>query len=193
LAKREVPPEQAEVMTQMDLSSRLRPGANRLRLAEKSGSAVDFQVAFHYYVPETQEPERAEPLSITLVYDHSELEVGQTVAATATVTNNMPRTAPMVLLDLPVPPGFQIETDDLEALKLAGTIARHQINARSVLVYLRRMQPGQTLKLRYRLRATMPVKATSPSATVYQYYDPHKKGTSRPVKLTVGRGLLHES
>jgi len=39
--------------------------------------------------------------------------------------------------------------------------------------------------LRYRLRATMPVKVTVPPARVYEYYDPAKSAATMPALLTV--------
>jgi hypothetical protein len=59
------------------------------------------------------------------------------VTATATVFNRMPETAPMVILDLPIPPGFAIDADDLAALGTKGTIAKYELTPRSALVYLR--------------------------------------------------------
>jgi hypothetical protein len=88
----------------------------------------------------------------------------------------------MVMLDLPIPGGFTIAAEDLAQEK---KIAKFQVNPRSVVVYLVGLAPNETLKLTYRLRATMPVKVTVPSGLVYEYYDPEKKGTSKPAMLTV--------
>jgi len=59
------------------------------------------------------------------------------------------------------------------------------LTARSAVVYLRQLDPGRALELRYRLRATMPVKITAPGARAYEYYDPDKRAASVPVRLTV--------
>ena len=45
------------------------------------------------------------------------------------------------------------------------------------------MQPGQSLELRYRLRATMPVKVAVPDAQVYEYYDPSNRGSGGATRL----------
>ena len=64
-------------------------------------------------------------------------------------------------------------------------IAKYQIQPRRVLVYLRRLEPGKSLELRYRLRATMPVQITVPAARVYEYYNPQRQGFGRAMRLTV--------
>ena len=91
----------------------------------------------------------------------------------------------MVILDLPIPAGFAVEPDDFSRHLVDGTIAKYQVTPRSVIVYLRQLLPKEPLVLRYRLRATMPVKITAPGARAYEYYDPDKEATSPAVRLTV--------
>jgi hypothetical protein len=177
-------PDQAEVMQQIDLSDILTPGPHRLMLTDSSGTGTGYQVAFRYHVP--GEPRATEePLSIELVYDRTNLAVGDTVTATAAVVNRLPQTAPMVILDLPIPPGFAAVADDFSQLVNSQAIAKFQVNARSVVVYLRGLEPGKPLSLLYRLRSTMPVKVTAPAAQVYEYYDPDKRGQSKSQSMTV--------
>jgi hypothetical protein len=38
------------------------------------------------------------------------------MAATAAITNQMKQTAPMILLDLPIPPGFAVDATDFDAM-----------------------------------------------------------------------------
>jgi hypothetical protein len=180
-----IPADQAEVMQQIDLSKKLGPGTHRLTVTEHSDTAAGYQVTLRYHVPGVKAPDRREPLAISLVYDRTELAVQDTVTATATVVNQMQETAPMVLLDLPIPPGFALEAEDLSKLVTAGSIAKYQVNPRTAVVYLRGLEPGESLQLRYRLRATMPVKVTAPSARVYEYYDPDKQAVSQTARLIV--------
>jgi hypothetical protein len=181
-----IPADQAEVMKQLDLTPFLTPtpGANDLTITERTETSAGYQVTFRYHVPGVM-ADKAEPLAIDLAYDRTELEVGGTLKATATVTNRMPTTAPMVMLDLPIPAGFALESDDLAALVKAEKIAKFQVTARQAIVYLRGLEPGKPLKLEYRLRATMPVKVTAAPAKVYEYYDPDKQGRSTGARLTV--------
>jgi hypothetical protein len=132
-----IPADQAEVMWQTDLSAALKPGTHRLTVEETSGTAAGYQVAFRYHVPGTDRPGPAGPLAVDVKYDRSDLRVGDTVTATASVKNRTPQAAPMVILDLPIPPGFGLETADLDAEVKAGRVARYQVTPRTVIVYLR--------------------------------------------------------
>jgi hypothetical protein len=179
-----IPANQAEVMKQLDLTPFLSPGAQELAITERSETGAGYQISFRYHVP-GEKPDKSEPLAIELAYDRTELEVGGTLKARATVTNRMPTTAPMVILDLPIPGGFALESEDLAALVQAEKIAKFQVTARQAIVYLRGLEQGKPLQLTYRLKATMPVKVTASPARVYEYYDPDKQGRSTGARLTV--------
>ncbi|HKI20179.1 MAG TPA: hypothetical protein VKA15_19980, partial [Isosphaeraceae bacterium] len=188
-----IPADQADVMRQVDLSGRVAsaPAIHRLKIEDRSGTDSGFQIVLRYHEPDTVDrldakgDRDAGPLTIHLDYDRTAIAVDETVTAVASVVNNRPEPAPMVILDLPIPAGFAIEADDLAALVKAGSIAKFQLSARSAIVYLRDLKPGASLTLRYRLHATMPVKLTVPSARAYECYDPAREGSSPTVRLTV--------
>jgi hypothetical protein len=131
-------------------------------------------------------PEPAEgPLSIGVQYDRRELRVDDTVGVTATLRYRGDAAAQMPLVDLGVPPGFQVEVADLDRLVTDHTILRYSVTPRQLIVYLERLQPGQTLSLRYRLRAKLPVRAQAPASEAYLYYTPEERAATRPVLLNV--------
>jgi hypothetical protein len=179
--------DQADVLQQIDLSSGLTPGQHWLSIVEKDDSATVYQVAFRYHVPGTADKAKPDPIAIDEDYDRNELTIGDTVTAHATVRNQMQQTAPMLLVDLPIPAGFVPVSDDFQDMVAAGTIAKFQVQARSVLVYLRGLESMKTLKLSYRLRATMPVKVAVPPARVYEYYNRDRSGASRGSRFTVNK------
>ena len=45
------------------------------------------------------------------------------------------------------------------------------------------LAPGETLELRYRLRATMPLKVQVPAAVIYEYYDPETRAEGGAAEL----------
>jgi alpha-2-macroglobulin-like protein len=182
-----IPADQADVMRQVDLSGRIAsaPGTHRLKIEDRSGTDSGYQVVFRYHEPDKIEHPDGGPLTIHLDYDRTAIAVDETVTAVASVVNNRPEPAPMVILDLPIPAGFAIEADDLAGRVKAGSIAKFQLSARNAIVYLRNLSSGVPFMLRYRLKAAMPVKLTVPSARAYEYYDPAREASSPTVKLTV--------
>jgi uncharacterized protein YfaS (alpha-2-macroglobulin family) len=107
------------------------------------------------------------------------------LTATSRVTNRQTQVAPMVMLDLPIPPGFAVETDDLEKLVNGHQIDRYQLTPRQIIVYLRSLEPDQPLILKYRFKSSVPAAVTLPPGRVYEYYNPAKEGKSAGSRVTV--------
>jgi uncharacterized protein YfaS (alpha-2-macroglobulin family) len=170
-------------MKQVDLSPLLKPGKQTLTLRDKNNSGAGFQVAFRYHRPGSP-PVAEEPLSIEVTYDRQKVAVNQYLTVSATIKNHMQQPAPMVMLDLPVPAGFAVETSDFELLVADKKIGRFQVTPRQVIVYLRELS-ATPLQLRYRLKATFPALVSVPAARVYEYYDPARQGWSGGKKITV--------
>jgi type II secretory pathway pseudopilin PulG len=181
----DIPTDQSDVLQQIDLSGTLGSGRHRVTLREHTLTGTGYQIVLVYHAPGAEQPADSEPLAIRLDYDRIALPVEDVVTATATVVNRLESAAPMVILDLPVPAGFAVEAEAFDQLVAVGTIARYQLTPRSAAVYLRQLEPGKPLELRYRLRAKMPVKVSVPPAQVYEYYDPAKSARSDPAQLTV--------
>lgn len=178
-----IPADQADVMQLVDLTPHLKAGGQRLQLTERGETAPGYQVTFRYHVPGAVEHTPREPLTISIAYDRTKLQVGEQITARARVVNTMPQTAPMVMVDLPIPAGFAPVTDDFVTLQELGTIAKYQMTGRSVLVYLRGLDPKKPLTLTYKLRATMPVDVAVPPARVWEYYDTDKQGQSEATRM----------
>jgi uncharacterized protein YfaS (alpha-2-macroglobulin family) len=162
--------DQGEVMQQVDLSRWITPGSRRITVAEPSGTGSGYQATFVYYMPGQKPAAGHDALSIQLDYDKTRLVVDDRVTVHATAVNRAPHVAPMVILDLPLPAGFALDTSDFDGMLADGRIAKYQTTPRGVTVYLRSLEPSVPLHLRYGLRATTPVKLTAPSARVYEYY-----------------------
>ncbi|MEK6237116.1 MAG: hypothetical protein N2C14_20595, partial [Planctomycetales bacterium] len=163
---RKIPADQTEVMQLIDLSEFVRPGQDVLTLTDATKTGTGYQAVLQYHVPENAaRPEELRPtLSIDVAYDRQELQVNEVVSAVATLTNNLDEPAPMVIVDLPIPAGFTLQAGDLEKLVREKKIAKYQLNARSAVIYLRGLPASATLRLPYRLKATMPVDIQIPAA-----------------------------
>jgi hypothetical protein len=180
-----VEPEQADVVRQFILP-KIRAGkTHRLKVREQGDGGAGYQIIFRQYVDLVDREIENKPLSIAIDYDRTSLSVSDVVSATATVHNNLNTTAPMVILDLPIPAGFSVTGDDFEQALEQSKIAKYETTQRSMVIYLRAMQPGEEFQIQYRLRATMPVKVTAPAPAAYLYYDPDQRAEGKPEQLLV--------
>ena len=159
-----------------------------IRFTGKGGLA--YQVVGRYFVP-WSEKTTGEPLSIGVVYDRTRLAQDDIATATATVKNNLSKAANMVMVDLGIPPGFDLLTEDLldyqekSAGRKGGRLEKFNLTATQAILYFDSIAAGDTITLPFRLRAKYPIRARTFQSRVYEYYDPEVNSVARPVQLEV--------
>ena len=170
-----------------DLQSRNAIG---IRFDGKGGLA--YQVVGSYFLPWDAKPAN-EPLSIDVMYDRSLLAQDDIATATAKVRNNMTKSANMVMVDLGIPPGFDLLTEDLQTyveksagLK-SGRLQKFSLTATQAILYFDSFAAGDTVSLSFRLRAKYPIRARTFPSLAYEYYEPEVNAVARPVQLEVRR------
>ncbi len=159
-----------------------------LRFDGKGGLA--YQIVGRYFVP-WGEKGADEPLSIEVAYDRTHLAQDDIATATATVKNNLQKAANMVMVDLGIPPGFDLLSEDLQSYqeksagRKSGRMEKFSLTATQAILYFDAIGAGDTVTLRYRLRAKYPIRAHTFESKVYEYYDPAVNAVARPVSLEV--------
>ena len=152
------------------------------------GSAL-YQIVGRFYLPWKEKPvAEKELMSIEISYDKTELVKDDILTANVVVTNNRPARANMVIVDLGIPPGFEVEAGDLAELVGDEVISRFTLTGRQIIVYLEYVDQKQPIEFSYRLKAKFPVKAKTPKSTVYEYYNPDVKDEALPEEITVTAG-----
>ncbi len=164
-------------------------GANRIQLEVEGGSNLMYQVTTAYYLPWDKAPlpltGEEQLIDIELAYDRTTLALNDTVTVDVAVRLNQTGTVRMALIDLGVPPGFNVLTEDLSRLVEQGLIARYELTGRQVIIYLEDFSSDRPLRFNYRLRARFPMRAQSPPSTAYDYYNPDRQTTEAPLLVTV--------
>jgi uncharacterized protein YfaS (alpha-2-macroglobulin family) len=159
-----------------------------LQFEGKGGLA--YQIVGSYYLP-WDEKAAGEPLSIDVSYDRTRLAQDDIATASAIVRNNLQKTANMVMVDLGIPPGFDLLSEDLQdyqeksAHHKSGHLSKFSLTTTQALLYFDSFAPGEVVTLKYRLRAKYPIRARTFKSQVYEYYDPEIASVARPVQLEV--------
>ena len=164
--------------------------ANTVALRFTGTGSLAYQVAGNYFTPWQDKP-AAEPLSIGVTYDRTTLAQDDIATATATVRNNLAKPANMIMVDLGIPPGFDLLTEDLQSLqeksigKGSGRLEKFNMTATQAILYFNSLAGGETVTLKFRLRAKYPIRARTFASRVYEYYDPDVSATAKPAQLEV--------
>jgi hypothetical protein len=167
-------------------------GANTVEIRFEGKGGLAYQVVGQYFLPWDKKPEN-EPLSIDVAYDRTHLSQDDIATATATIKNNLPKAANMVMVDLGIPPGFDLLSEDLQmyreksAGQKSGRLEKFSMTATQAILYFDSFAPGDTVTLKFRLRAKYPIRARTFRSRVYEYYDPEVNSVARPVRLEVNQ------
>jgi hypothetical protein len=182
-----IAPEDSDVMRQVDCGAEVREGRNEVRLSLTGKGSVLYQVVSRYFVPFEKIPPPPRPvLSIDVDYDRTDLAKDEIVTGRVRVTNNTAAAAVNVVVDLAVPPGFEVLKEDLRAL-VGKEISRFEPAGRQVILYVDRVLPGRPLAFSFRMKATMMVRAAGGESAVYPYYNPEQRAAERPARFTTLR------
>ena len=95
------------------------------------------------------------------------------------------------MVDLGIPPGFDLLSEDLQdyqeksANRKSGHLSKFSLTSTQAILYFDSFAPGDSVRLKFRLRAKYPIRARTFESRVYEYYDPEISSVARPVQLEV--------
>ena len=176
----------SDVLKQIDLKKFTKKGKNNVDIKISGTGSMLYQIVSIYYLPwELLSQPKVPMLAIDVEYDKTTLEKNDVATANVTVQNNTKDTADMVIVDLGIPPGFKVETEDLDKMVQDNVITKYSIAARQVILYFDKIKANDTVKFQYKVKAKISIKAKSGKSKIYKYYEPEVNGTSEPVEIKV--------
>jgi len=147
-----------------------------------------YQVTTRYYLPWDQvppSPQEEELLTIDLGYSRTTLAINDELTVNVGIKLNREGVVKLALIDLGVPPGFTVLSEDLSRLVEMGLIARYELTGRQIIIYLEEFSSAEPLQFSYRLRARFPMRAQTPPSVAYDYYNPGSLAMRAPLLVTV--------
>jgi len=183
-------PENNDLLHQFVFKGAELQNASTVEIRFEGKGGLAYQIVGSYFLPWDQKP-ASEPLSIDVAYDRTRLVQDDIATASATVRNNLDKTANMVMVDLGIPPGFDLLSEDLQdyqdksaGLK-SGHLSKFSLTATQAILYFDSFAPGDKVTVKFRLRAKYPIRARTFKSRVYEYYDPEVNPVARAARLEV--------
>ena len=183
-------PENNDLLHQFVLKGIDAKQPNSVELKFEGTGGLAYQVVGRYFTPWEERPV-AEPLSIDVAYDRTKLTQNDIATEKVTIRNNLEKTANMVMVDLGIPPGFDLLSEDLQALQdkplgaTPGRLEKFSLTATQAILYFDALPGRQTTTFTVRLRAKYPIRARTFESRVYEYYAPEQNATAHPIQLEV--------
>ena len=164
----------------------LQVGENVLELDYQGFGNLSYQIVAKHHVPwEDAGIPPDGPISIDISYDKTQLSVDDQVTATVTVTAKSDVVQGTVLVDLGLPPGFQLEIDDLVAQKQEKVISEFEVTGKQLILYLDELTIGEPRIINYKLTALYPLTAQTGGSQAYAYYNAEVKDEEEPTEFEV--------
>ncbi len=194
-----VTPENFDVVQTVTFDDLAPERAHTIELTSAGKGNVMYQIAANTYLPWSAVPrgsDRGEAVSIGVKYDRTQLQLNDSVNVSVTLRLNDPNGhVASVLIDLGVPPGFTVQSEDLDRLvahyrdlpqDYAGVrLERYELTGQQVIVYVTNLSGAEPLNFNYHLQAKYPLSVQTPASTAYDYYNPEQVGEVPPLVLTV--------
>ena len=196
-----ITPDTREALRLVSLRHLVKSGANTVSISA-NGKGLFYQVVATHHMPwahspstrlagkdksaTTRDPANA-PFGIAVRYSSRRLRAGTRLSCRVTLRNNRPGEVDMVIAEIGIPPGFQLDRSRFKALVKTGRIERYRVSSRHITVYLRRLKAMKSRSFEYHLRALRPATVRTPRSQIYAYYEPAMRALARPVVLQVTR------
>ncbi|MFZ2656095.1 MAG: MG2 domain-containing protein [Victivallales bacterium] len=175
-----------DVCQLIDLTASVQQGVNSVEVTSPKDENYSYQLVAEYYIPKKEHPANAnEILKINVEYEKNNLKVNDIISCRAAVDNNGTMPANMVLVDIGVPPGFDVIPDKLQGMKERNEIEQWEIRGRQVIIYLREIKANSQAVVSFDMKAKYPIRAQTPVSRVYEYYQPSNNSETGSIAIEV--------
>lgn len=173
----------SDVVRQVDLSHLAGPGENHVSIELDGEGGLLYQVVGRYYLPWALVPPVEPPIDLDVAYPAGTVGVGEAAGVDVRVANTTGERMEMVMLQLGVPPGFDVVMRGLNEAVAAGVVSRADRTASGVDAYLYGLDPAEALELSFDIVPRMPAAVQAPASVAYLYYDPAVRTETEPTSV----------
>ena len=145
---------------------------------------IYYEVIKNYYV-EYDKADSEDYFEITRDFSSNNLSVNDVLTETIEVKNTSSDQVENIMVEVQIPQGFVLVTDELEKAVANKTIEKYESNYGKVLIYLRSLDVMRTNKFKVEFRALYPVEITGGAIEVYDYYNPESIEYTAPENIKV--------
>ncbi len=174
------------------LDTYLQKGRNKIQIVRTGTSPLNAMVLASYYVPSaaataTTEESRingdTRALLLKIRFNRTDLYLNDSVVCTVEAERIGFRGYGMMLAEIGLPPGAEVDRAFLDEEKAEGLINQYEVQPDRIVFYLWPKAGGSKFEFRFHSRLRM--EAKSGPSLLYDYYNPDAMATVSPVKFVV--------
>lgn len=151
----------------VDVTNFVRKGNNKVVIESENPVITDLN--YNFYLPYSFYKPTKPLLDIDIKYDRKELEVSGKVSVSVKVKNLSKGILEMVVLDLGIPPGFNV---DISKIQNNPKVKNVETTTRQIIVYFEKIEKDEVIELKYDMVSKYPLTVKIPLSKAYEYYNP---------------------
>jgi hypothetical protein len=175
----------------LELAQYLHTGHNTVQVIRgANSSAMNALVVTSHYIPWKDSRSTAgenfisgdtRALRLKVEYDHTDPRPDEVVKCQVEAERIGFHGYGMMLAEIGLPPGFEVDRESLETARETGSIQGYEVQPDRIVFYVWPEASGSQFEFRFRLRYGMDA-MTAPSL-LYDYYNPEANATVVPVRF----------
>lgn len=175
----------------LELAQYLQPGHNTVQIVRGANSSpMNALIIATHYIPWTDSHSTAgenfvsgdtRALRLKVEFDHTDPKPDETVKCQVETERIGFRGYGMMLAEIGLPPGSDVDRESLETVRGTGSIQGYEVQPDRVVFYIWPEASGSKFEFQFRLRYAMNA-MTAPSM-LYDYYNPEANATVVPVRF----------
>jgi len=175
----------------LELAQYLHPGRNTVQVVRgANSSAMNALVITSHYIPWKDSGSTAgesfisgdtRALRLKVGYDHTDPRPDEQVKCHVEAERIGFRGYGMMLAEIGLPPGSEVDRESLETARETGSIQGYEVQPDRIIFYLWPEASGSRFEFQFRLRYGMD--AMTASSLLYDYYNPEANATVVPVRF----------
>lgn len=175
-------PKNRDVHHLVDLRRFASTGTHAIEVRGSGQGDVSYQLVTSHWLPWQRPP--PERLALDVKYAPEATAVGSTTTCRARLAWTGAEPAEVPIVEIAVPPAFEVDPGDLDALVARSSVLRRwTMEHGKVTLYLESLAPSQPLDVSFPLRALRTARVVAPSSSAYLYYHPEVRAETAPVVM----------
>jgi A-macroglobulin complement component/alpha-2-macroglobulin family protein/MG2 domain-containing protein/carboxypeptidase family protein/A-macroglobulin receptor/macroglobulin-like protein len=176
----------------LELDQYLQKGTNKIQIARPGVEPLNAAVVARYYIPSTDATSTTEEnrrngdtraLLLKVHFDRTDLDLKDPVTCSVQAERIGFKGYGMMLAEIGLPPGADVDRASLEKEKEEGLIDAYDVQPDRVVFYL--WPPAGGSKFEFRFHSRLRMEAKSGPSLLYDYYNPDATATVSPVRFVV--------
>lgn len=142
---------------------------------------VSYQLVAIHYLPWLKSKDAG--LALDVAYAPNAVDAGSALACHVKLGWRGKEAARMPLVEIGVPPAFEVDGDELDALLKNSAVQRYTIDRGKVTLYLVSLAEDKPMAIDLHMRALRPARVVVPSSSAYLYYEPEVRAETAPTQV----------